>query len=188
MSKKILKLEKETSVWKQRWENTHTSLLEVTTYKQIKEAEIATLNRKCSLLQELCRGFQQERATLIAQLKEKNRNESESADYKSNISDKMVQLSNECKELQQDLEALSQQSSDNQKTESSCETKEKREEKNVPSEKAVLEENVCLEKSSDKGDKVSESTDGTAEPASPVSDDSKVEKSSPEINTQNEPK
>lgn len=71
MSKKILKLEKETNMWKQRWEKSHHALLEMATDKQTRDAEIATLNRKCSLLQELCKAFQKERTTLLDQLKDK---------------------------------------------------------------------------------------------------------------------
>lgn len=70
MSKKILKLEKETNMWKSRWEKSQTALLEMATDKQTRDIEIANINKKCSLLQELCKAFQQERATLLAQLKE----------------------------------------------------------------------------------------------------------------------
>lgn len=70
MSKKILKLEKETNMWKSRWEKSQTALLEMATDKQTRDNEIANMNKKCSLLQELCKAFQQERATLLAQLKE----------------------------------------------------------------------------------------------------------------------
>lgn len=70
MSKKILKLEKETNMWKSRWEKSQTALLEMATDKQTRDIEIANVNKKCSLLQELCKAFQQERATLLAQLKE----------------------------------------------------------------------------------------------------------------------
>ena len=71
MSKKIQKLEKETGLWKQRWEKTHQALLEMAADKQARDTEIEALNRKRLLLLDLCKAFQQERTTLIAQLKEK---------------------------------------------------------------------------------------------------------------------
>ncbi|XP_033210372.1 gamma-taxilin-like isoform X2 [Belonocnema kinseyi] len=71
MSKKILKLEKETGLWKQRWEKSHKALYEMAADKQARDAEIEALNRKRLLLLELCKAFQQERTTLIAELKEK---------------------------------------------------------------------------------------------------------------------
>ncbi|XP_043483897.1 gamma-taxilin [Leptopilina heterotoma] len=71
MSKKIHKLEKETGLWKHRWEKSHQALLEMAADKQTRDAEIEDLNRKRLLLLELCKAFQQERATLILQLKEK---------------------------------------------------------------------------------------------------------------------
>lgn len=58
-------------MWKLRWEKSHHALLDMATDKQTRDAEIVTLNRKCSLLQELCKAFQKERATLLEQLKDK---------------------------------------------------------------------------------------------------------------------
>ncbi|KAK2584586.1 hypothetical protein KPH14_006947 [Odynerus spinipes] len=72
MSKKILALEKETSLWKQRWEKSHAVFLEMATEKQARESELTTLKKRLSLLQDLCRMFQQERTSLLAQLNEKN--------------------------------------------------------------------------------------------------------------------
>lgn len=72
MSKKILKLEKETSLWKQRWENSHAALLEMVSEKNLKDEELKSLNKKLSLLQELCKVFQRDRSTLLAQLRGAN--------------------------------------------------------------------------------------------------------------------
>ncbi|KAJ8678657.1 hypothetical protein QAD02_014444 [Eretmocerus hayati] len=72
MSKKILKLEKETKAWKSRWEKSNASLLEMAADKQIRDSEISKLTKKCSLLEELCKTFQQERVNLLAELKEKS--------------------------------------------------------------------------------------------------------------------
>lgn len=71
MSKKILKLEKETNMWKTRCERSNAVIIEMATDKQSRDAEIVQLNKKSSLLQELCKAFQQERANLLVQLKEK---------------------------------------------------------------------------------------------------------------------
>lgn len=72
MSKKILKLEKETSSWKQRWENSHAALLEMAADKQQRDAELAKTSRKLAQLQQLCRALQGERASLLAQLRGKD--------------------------------------------------------------------------------------------------------------------
>ncbi|KAG7201351.1 hypothetical protein KM043_004119 [Ampulex compressa] len=73
MSKKILTLEQETTLWKQRWENTRADLLKMAAEKQVRDSEMATLNKKLSLLQDLCKMFQCERTNLLAQLKEKEK-------------------------------------------------------------------------------------------------------------------
>ncbi|KAK0162161.1 hypothetical protein PV327_008522 [Microctonus hyperodae] len=72
MSKKILKLEKETTLWKQRWEKSHAALLEMASDKQTRDTEMEKLTHKLSLLQELCKAFQRERAELLAQLRTVN--------------------------------------------------------------------------------------------------------------------
>lgn len=69
MSKKICKLEKETSSWKQRWERSHNALLEMGADKQKSEQELVVVSRQLATLQGLCRTLQTERATLTAKLK-----------------------------------------------------------------------------------------------------------------------
>jgi len=69
MSKKICKLEKETSSWKQRWERSHNALLEMAADKQKSEQELAVVSRQLATLQGLCRTLQTERSTLLAKLK-----------------------------------------------------------------------------------------------------------------------
>lgn len=69
MSKKICKLEKETSSWKQRWERSHNALLEMGADKQKSEQELVVVSRQLATLQGLCRTLQAERATLTAKLK-----------------------------------------------------------------------------------------------------------------------
>ncbi|XP_067013351.2 alpha-taxilin isoform X2 [Anabrus simplex] len=69
MSKKICKLEKETSSWKQRWEKSHQALLEMAADKQQRDSELQLTTRQLAQLQKLCRTLQAERTSLLAQLK-----------------------------------------------------------------------------------------------------------------------
>jgi hypothetical protein len=69
MSKKICKLEKETSSWKQRWEKSHQALLEMAADKQQRDGELALATRQLAQLQKLCRTLQVERTSMLAQLK-----------------------------------------------------------------------------------------------------------------------
>lgn len=69
MSKKICKLEKETSSWKQRWERSHNALLEMAADKQRSEQELSVVSRQLVTLQGLCRTLQTERASLMAKLR-----------------------------------------------------------------------------------------------------------------------
>ncbi|KAK6641460.1 hypothetical protein RUM44_013172 [Polyplax serrata] len=62
MSKKIAKLEKETSIWRSRWENDHKALLQVA-------AEKLQLSKQLTQLQKLCRTLQGDRTALLSQLK-----------------------------------------------------------------------------------------------------------------------
>lgn len=72
MTKKLFVLEKETSLWKQRWANSHDALLAMAADKQSRDGEIAMLSKKLTLLQDLCKMFQCERTKLLAQLKAQN--------------------------------------------------------------------------------------------------------------------
>lgn len=69
MSKKICKLEKETSSWKQRWEKSHQALLEMAADKQQRDSELALATRQLAQMQKLCRTLQAERTSLLAQLR-----------------------------------------------------------------------------------------------------------------------
>lgn len=62
MSKKIAKLEKETSVWKMKWESNHKALVQVAGEKQ-------QLSKQLTQLQKLCRTLQADRTSLLSQLK-----------------------------------------------------------------------------------------------------------------------
>lgn len=69
MSKKITKLEKETSVWKMKWESSHKALLQMAAEKQQRDADLALSLRQLAQLQKLCRTLQSERTSLLSQLK-----------------------------------------------------------------------------------------------------------------------
>ncbi|KAL2727192.1 alpha-taxilin-like isoform X3 [Vespula squamosa] len=94
MSKKILALEKETTLWKQRWEKSNTVFVDMVYEKQARELELVKLKERLALLQDLCRMFQHERRSLIAQLNEKN--------AKTN-NDSTTRTSGESKEKEDDL-------------------------------------------------------------------------------------
>ncbi|KAK0094284.1 hypothetical protein PV326_011358 [Microctonus aethiopoides] len=116
MSKKILKLEKETSLWKQRWEKSHAALLEMASDKQTRDTEMEKLTHKLSLLQELCKAFQRERAELLAQLRAVNgTTATSSANDNSKIhnidNEKIKELTADSQQFNNDLSPL-QSSSD----------------------------------------------------------------------------
>lgn len=94
MSKKILALEKETTLWKQRWEKSNTVFVDMVYEKQARESELVKLKERLALLQDLCKMFQRERRSLIEQLNEKN--------AKTNT-DSTTRTSGESKEKEDDL-------------------------------------------------------------------------------------
>lgn len=64
----MTRLEKETAVWKQKWESTHKALLALAAEKQVKDNEVSLQCRQLQQLQKLCRTLQSDRASLILQL------------------------------------------------------------------------------------------------------------------------
>ncbi|GBP28917.1 Alpha-taxilin [Eumeta japonica] len=72
MSKKIQKLEKESIMWKRRWETSQASLLQVCTEKQASDESMASTQRHLDQMQRLCRTLQAERTVLLNTLKEHN--------------------------------------------------------------------------------------------------------------------
>nr|KAF7427608.1 hypothetical protein H0235_007302 [Vespula pensylvanica] len=94
MSKKIIALEKETTLWKQRWEKSNTVFVDMVYEKQARESELVKLKERLALLQDLCKMFQRERRSLIDQLNEKN--------AKTNT-DSTTRTSGESKEKEDDL-------------------------------------------------------------------------------------
>ncbi|XP_015121245.1 gamma-taxilin [Diachasma alloeum] len=108
MSKKILKLEKETSLWKQRWEKSHAALLDMAADKQTRDAEMSKLTHKLSLLQELCKAFQRERTELLAQLRAHAHANPSDDPTKINKMDiqQVEELSKDCQELKDNLVQL----------------------------------------------------------------------------------
>lgn len=69
MTKKIVKLEKEITTWRQRWESTHDKLAEALVERQKFSVEAFSATRKAVRLQKLCRALQDDRATLIKKLR-----------------------------------------------------------------------------------------------------------------------
>ncbi|XP_034939496.1 alpha-taxilin [Chelonus insularis] len=110
MTKKNAKLEKETNIWKQRWEKSHVALLEMAADKQSRDAELEKLNHKLTLLQELCKAFQRERAELLAQLRASKTVPSQSQEEKTAKEDVKAeeQLPEDCQKLKNDLDQLQQ--------------------------------------------------------------------------------
>merc|ERR1719494_350955 len=61
MTKSIKKLEKESQMWKGRWENTNRSLIGMVDERTENQNTIATLKTKVDKLEKLCRALQSER-------------------------------------------------------------------------------------------------------------------------------
>merc|ERR1712156_997890 len=68
MTKTIRKLEKESNMWKTRWENTNHSLLQMVEERTQNQGTITNLKTKVERLEKLCRALQTERKTLRKQL------------------------------------------------------------------------------------------------------------------------
>lgn len=90
MSKKICKLEKETTSWKQRWERSHQALLEMAADKQQRDGELALANRRLTQMQALCRTLQGERAALLAQVRGGNEGAKDSVIKKEDGSEETI--------------------------------------------------------------------------------------------------
>lgn len=71
MTKTIRKLEKESNMWKGRWENTNHSLLQMVEERTQNQQTISSQKTKIEKLERLCRALQVERKTLRQQLDEK---------------------------------------------------------------------------------------------------------------------
>ncbi|XP_075227182.1 uncharacterized protein LOC142327761 [Lycorma delicatula] len=85
MSKKMCKLEKEVSTWKQRWEGSHRALLEMAEEKQKADQELNHANRQVLTLQRLCRTLQGERSSLLAKLKDYSQSDDKIGDNMNKI-------------------------------------------------------------------------------------------------------
>jgi len=72
MTKTIRKLEKESVMWRTRWENTNHSLLKMVEERTENEQTIAAMNTKVEKLEKLCRALQTERQTLRKQVDDPN--------------------------------------------------------------------------------------------------------------------
>jgi hypothetical protein len=70
MSKKTLKAEKESLVWKSKFEKCNALLLDLISEKQVKDEHITKTARQMYFLQKLCRQLQAERTAFFNALKE----------------------------------------------------------------------------------------------------------------------
>uniref|UniRef100_A0A336M6Z4 CSON013095 protein n=1 Tax=Culicoides sonorensis TaxID=179676 RepID=A0A336M6Z4_CULSO len=72
MSKKILKLEKETASWRTKAEKANSIAIDLASEKAVRDEHITKTHKQLWHLQKLCRTLQAERTVLIAALKENN--------------------------------------------------------------------------------------------------------------------
>lgn len=70
MSKKIMKLEKETASWRTKAEKANSIAIDLASEKAVRDEHIAKTHKQLWHLQKLCRTLQAERTVLIAALKE----------------------------------------------------------------------------------------------------------------------
>ncbi|XP_013868634.1 gamma-taxilin [Austrofundulus limnaeus] len=68
MTKKIKKLEKETTQWRTKWESNNQALLQMAEEKTLRDGHFKALQKKLELLERLCRALQKERNDLSNQL------------------------------------------------------------------------------------------------------------------------
>uniref|UniRef100_T2MGG6 Alpha-taxilin n=1 Tax=Hydra vulgaris TaxID=6087 RepID=T2MGG6_HYDVU len=78
MTKTIRKLEKESNMWRSRWENTNHSLLQMVEERTQNHTTITKMKSKMEKLEKLCRALQSERKTLSKQL-ENGKDETEAS-------------------------------------------------------------------------------------------------------------
>lgn len=82
MSKQIKKLEKETAVWKTKWESSNKSLIILTEEKQKRDTEHLSALQKIATLEKLCRALQEERALMQNMSKNETPNETQNVESK----------------------------------------------------------------------------------------------------------
>ncbi|TNN38807.1 Gamma-taxilin [Liparis tanakae] len=68
MTKKIKKLEKETTQWRTKWESNNQALLQMAEEKTLRDGHFKAMQGKLELLERLCRALQKERNDLNNQL------------------------------------------------------------------------------------------------------------------------
>ncbi|KAL4656882.1 gamma-taxilin-like isoform X2 [Arapaima gigas] len=68
MTKKIKKLEKETTMWRTKWETNNQALLQMAEEKTVRDKHYAALQAKLERLEKLCRALQKERNDLNQKL------------------------------------------------------------------------------------------------------------------------
>lgn len=130
MSKKMMKLEKETSGWRQKAEKANSIAIDLASEKQIRDEHIAKVTKQIWHMQKLCRTLQAERTALIAALKDNNIEippmpevpvekepvTIELAPTTTQGPDKLDIMTKNCAELKQNLAALQGQLKDIEQT------------------------------------------------------------------------
>ncbi|KAJ8027505.1 Alpha-taxilin [Holothuria leucospilota] len=95
MTKKIKKLEKETNMWRVRWENSNKSLLNMAEERTLREKELAGQKNKISKLENLCRALQAERNALLGKARSLEGNLSSPSKNKTQTTETIVAVSKE---------------------------------------------------------------------------------------------
>jgi hypothetical protein len=88
LTKKIKTLEKETTNWKQRYDKSNSSLLQVLEDKKKRDLELLNTNKKLSQMEKLCRAMQKERTLIFNEMKINPT----SSTLSSELSDSLIEL------------------------------------------------------------------------------------------------
>lgn len=88
LTKKIKTLEKETTNWRQRYDKSNSSLLQVLEEKKKRDQELLNTSKKLNQMEKLCRAMQKERTLLFSEMKINPA----SSTLSSELSDTLVEL------------------------------------------------------------------------------------------------
>jgi len=88
LTKKIKTLEKETTNWRQRYDKSNCSLLQVLEENKKRDQELLNTSKKLNQMEKLCRAMQKERTLLFSDMKINPA----SSTLSSELSDTLVEL------------------------------------------------------------------------------------------------
>ncbi|XP_038650282.1 alpha-taxilin-like isoform X2 [Scyliorhinus canicula] len=129
MTKKIKKLEKETTMYRTRWESSNKALLDMAEEKTLRDKEFESLQVKIQRLEKLCRALQTERNDLNKKVHD--------------LSVQSTQQDGNSKEFvegEEDTQSLNKISQDNQSKDSTADVSAK---VDCPTQETVLSTEVC---------------------------------------------